>query len=486
MEFDFMLVVYPIVALVALFLIIKIINLRVVVPPDEVHIVQSARATKSYGRSRTVQVSGDGEQHTTQGNTYYAWPSWIPGLGVKVSKLLVSIFQLNLQDYIAYDKDRVPFELDLTAFFRIFDTNMAAERVKNIDELKVQLVNILQGSARKILANAPIDGPDGILGNRSIFGEEFTKEVKEQLKDWGTIPVKNIELMDIRDIEGSTVIHNIQAIKQSEISKMSRIAVADNGREASEREIEAQRQVDIASQEAEEQVGIRTADKTAKVGIAEQKSKQNIADEAKTTAEKNMAVVLVNQVRQADIDKEVQVVKANQAKEVKVIDADAAATARVREAEGSKDAAVAIATGDKEAKLLAAVGIEAVGRAEGAAETARLLAPVTTQAQLAKDLGDNKPYVEYLVNIKQIDANQAVGIAQAQALKEAMANADIKVIANTGANGGVNGGINSVKDLFSSSGGTSLGAMLEAIQQTPQGKRLFNILDGGKGDEKAA
>ena len=44
---------------------------RRVVATNEVHIVQSAKRTTSYGKD------------TTNGNTYYQWPSWIPQLVVR-------------------------------------------------------------------------------------------------------------------------------------------------------------------------------------------------------------------------------------------------------------------------------------------------------------------------------------------------------------------------------------------------------------------
>lgn len=44
------------------------ITLRRVVPTNEVHIVQSAKKTTSYGKD------------TGNGNTYYEWPSSLPSL----------------------------------------------------------------------------------------------------------------------------------------------------------------------------------------------------------------------------------------------------------------------------------------------------------------------------------------------------------------------------------------------------------------------
>ena len=180
-------VVIAIVILVALFL-------RRVVPTNEVHIVQSGKSTVSYGKDHN------------SGNTYYEWPSWIPVVGIVKIVLPVSVFDEDLESYEAYDKGRLPFVVDVKAFFRITDSNVAAQRVSSFDELRNQLRAILQGAVRTILASADIEE---IMQGRSQFGEQFTKEVEAQLTNWGVSTVKNIELMDIRDSVSTHVIKNI-------------------------------------------------------------------------------------------------------------------------------------------------------------------------------------------------------------------------------------------------------------------------------------
>ncbi len=430
-----------------LFLIIKIVNYRSVVPTNSVHIVQSSSRRTSYG--------GGPANH----NTYYAWPSWLPVIGVRITVLPVNVFTLNLNNYAAYDNDRVPFELDLAAFFRISDSNMAAERVSNFSELQGQLDVIVKGAARKILANSPIDE---ILGNRSIFGDKFTEEVTGQLTEWGVAPVKNIELMDIRDAEDSKVIANIMAKKKSLIESQSRIEVAVNLQKAQEAEIEANKVVGIRQQEADEAVGIRKAQKDQQIGINNQKAEQAIKDEEAKTAEKQVAVQTVMEVGKANIAKNVQTVAAEQSRDVAKITADGTKARTVTEAEGAL-----------EARKLNAQGIEAEGAAQGAAETAKLMAPVTTQIALADKIASSEGYQNYLVRVREIEAGQAVGVEQAKALERA----DIKVIANAGT---PSGGIDSVRELFSAKGGTQLGAMLEAIRNTDAGKKILDGLNGGK------
>lgn len=442
------LVVAGVIATILVLATIWIISLRRVVSTNEVHIIQSSRKTVSFGKDQEA------------GNTYYEWPSWIPLIGIQVIKLPVSVFSLRLRDYEAYDNGRLPFVLDLEAFFRIDNSNIAAQRVAHFQELNGQLTSILQGAARTILASKSIEE---IMQGRSEFGVAFTEEVNEQLKAWGVTTVKNIELMDIRDSRDSQVIQNIMEKKKSEIDRESRVVVAENRKAAENAEIDAQREVEINRQLAEKQVGIKTAEKEKEVGIAIEKSQQEIKEQQKVTTEKAMEIARVEQVKQAEIAKDVNVVRAEEVKQTEIV-----------KAEGEKQKTVLIAEGQLEAEKRNADAILVKGQATAESEKLLQLAPVEAQIVLAKEIGENQNYQQYLITIRQVEAAQMVGVEQAKALEKA----DIKVIAN---NGSVTGGINSLGELFTSQGGTNIGALLEGMSQTPAGKALMDkIVGGGK------
>lgn len=427
------------VVLVALWLFLAMC-FRIVVPTNDTHIVQSAKSTTSYGKGEAA------------GNTYYKWPSWVPRFGVKTIVLPVSVFDVDLDAYAAYDKGRVPFQVDVMAFFRITDSNMAAQRVHNYEELKLQLQGVLQGACRTILAQSEIEE---ILEGRGKFGEMFTKEVDLNLSQWGVQSVKQIELMDIRDAHNSKVIENIMAKKKSLIEMQSRTEVANNIRTAQLAEIAAKQEVQTREQEAIEKVGIRTAEKDQRVGISNEQAKQEVYAQAATTAQRQMAIQQVNDVRAAEIEKDVQVVAAEQEKRKTII----------------------VAEGQLEQARLNAQGIELEGKAKGVAEQAVLMAPVNTQIELAREIGSNAGYQTYLVQIRQIEAVEEVGIKQAEALKAA----EIKVIAN---GGNVPEGMKSVLDLFSAKGGTAVASMVEAAAQMPVVGQILKKVNGeGRGAE---
>ena len=445
-----LLVVALVLAVFGLVLFFWTIALRRVVPVNEVHIVQTRKNTVSYGKGFAS-------------NTYYEWPSRIPLIGLTRVTLPVSNFSIDLPDYAAYDKERVPFLVHVMAFFRISDSNTAAQRVASFEELKEQLTAIVQGSVRTVLAAHEIDQ---IMLDRSRFGEAFTKEVQPQLGGWGVEAIKNIELMDIRDSKESEVIQNIMAKRTSGIERESRLVVADNTRQAEMAEIAAKREIEMSRQQAAEQVGLRTAEKEKNVGVANEQASQQVKVQQRETAAKDMDVTQVKNVRSAEINREVAVITAAQAKEVAIVQADAAKQVAIVSAEGSKQQTVLTAEGQLEAAKRNAEGIAVEGNAKGSAETAILMAPVDAQIKLAEKIGSDQGYQNYLLGIRNIEAAQAVGTAQAEALK----SADVKVISNAGT---PSKGLSSVMDLFSADGGTAIASMLEGLAQSPEGKKLL-------------
>jgi flotillin len=137
-----------------------ILSLRRVVPTNQVHIIQKGSETISYGKG----------SKESRGNVYYEFPSWIPKFGVTKTILPVSVFDVSLNDYEAYDIGRLPFLVDIKAFFRVNDSNVAAARISSFNELKTQITDIVRGAVRSIMANAELAGFKSIkTGNTNAF-----------------------------------------------------------------------------------------------------------------------------------------------------------------------------------------------------------------------------------------------------------------------------------------------------------------------------
>jgi len=451
---------------------------RVVVAPSEVHTVQSANERVSYGTVNKAKlmegVDADTEWDIPEmkGNSYYRFPEWWPKVGVTVVEMPLSVFSVDLMRYSAYDLNKVPFEVDIMAFFRIANPAIASERIESFDELHGddgQLNAILQGSARKLLASYTIER---IMHERKELSEAFTSEVRDQLKEWGVVTVKDIEIMDIRDPadDSSKVIHNIQAMEQSRIERESRVVVADNMKQAEVSETVAKRDADIAVEQASQQVGERQAEKTRMIGVADEQAQQSIQAEAKTTKEREMDVIKVAEVKQAEIDKDVNVVKANEEKEVTVVGSEAEREQQRIVAEGYKDETVLKSEGDLAQETNRATGIQLVGEAEADAKRLLNMADVEPELTLAEGIGENPGYQSFLNTEKAINANRDVGVAAAGALEKG----DLKVIVNGGS---ANEGVNGLMGLFDgSAGGTQLGAIIDGALNTEGGAALLNRL----------
>lgn len=448
-------------AFLVLFAIFLAFVLRRVVPTNMVHIVQRGKSTTSYGKGKEA------------GNVYYEWPLSVPVVGVTVTRFPESVFDVRLDNYEAYDVGRLPFVVDIVAFFRVEDSETAAQRVASFEELTHQLKSVLQGAVRTILSTNKLEE---IMQDRAKLGAEFTAEVNHQLKEWGVTTVKSIEFMDIRDSAQSKVIANMMAKEQSRIEMESRITVAENLREAELKEIDADRTVEVQKQDAQQQLGIRTAEKDRAVGIADEQTRQQVLTESKVTAERQMEVQKIKDVKTAEIAKDVAVVKAEQDREVLVVKSEVEKRQTVIAAEAKKEQTQVVAEGDLAAAQNEATGLKAIGEAKAAAEAAILLAPVTAQVTLAKEIGENPGYQTYLTTIEQIKAGQAVGVEMAQALK----SADLKVIANAG---DVQTGVSSLGGILSPSGGTAIAGALSALAQLPEGKALVERLTGGAAED---
>ena len=466
---------------VVVVLVLYILGLRRIVPTNEVHIVQRNQQTVEYGKGMK------------SGNVYYQIPAWIPRFGVVVSKLPSTIIDVTLNKYEAYDKERLPFVVEIKAFFRIDNFATAASRVFTVNELKEQLTSIVQGAARSILAKEYLED---IMSKRSEYGQAFTDEVASQLKEWGVVAVKNIELMDIKDSDHEEVIANIMMKKKSAIEMERRVEVAKNLQTAQESEIKAKQEIQLKQQDADREVGLRRAQVEKEVGIANQKQEQEVQAEAKVTAEKQMEVKRVKEIQAAEIEKQAAEVKANQDKEVtkvnaeaQVIQAEANKKVQVTNATATKEQTVLQATAEKEkielqaeatktsielkadADLKAATneakGIKLKGESTASARDLLEKAQVAGQIELFEKVNKDAEYQDFLVRQRQVEAMEKIGIEQAKALT----NANVQVYA---AGSNAVDGLSNASKLISPESGLNLSSMIETLRATPAGNDLVN------------
>lgn len=471
------------IAIIIVAIILVSLLFRVVVSTNEVHIIQTSKKSIPYGKGEAA------------GNVYYNFPAWFPFIGVSRIILPVSNFNVLINDYAAFDENKVPFLVDVASFFRINNPTEAAQKISSFAELKDQLRLILSGSIRSVFATKPIIS---IMEDREAISELFNQSVISQLSSWWVESVKAVEIMDIKDDYNSNVIKNIKDQKSSEIEKNSRIEIAMNQKEAEIAEIEAQKEASIIAENAKREIGQKEAERERLVGIAKEQSQQEIAAEAKITAEKELEVKQVEAVRMAEIAKKEAEIKAEQDKNVMATAAEAKKIEKVTNAEAlkleqEKKAEADLFTEAKNAEwdlvrmtknaegnyitmAKNAEGIHKEGEANAEATRLMEIAKVSWQIELAEKISEKPTYMEYLQMIEAIKASEKVGVSRSTALEKA----EMKIMANSN---NVDDGVNNMLELFSSKWGTSIGSMLENLNNTELGRELISKFMKSKKEE---
>ena len=262
------------------------------------------------------------------------------------------------------------------------------------------------------------------------------------------------------------------------IEKESRVEVANNIKEARMAEIEANQLTDIREQEANKLVGLKTVENEREVAIGQEKANQLVKEQEKITHDKAMEVVRVQEVKKAEIEKQAQIIKAEQEQKTVEIAAEAQKNAQIKSAEADKESKFLEAAALLEMKDKESQGVQKMGTAEAEALRLKELAPISAQIELAKEIGENQGYQTYLVSIRQIEANQAIGIEQAKAIS----TADLKIIAN---GGNVENGVGKIGEIISTKGGMNIGSMLEGLANTEVGKNIMDkFLNKKRPEEK--
>jgi len=298
------LIVWPVWIIIAIVFIIIAINLRKVVPTNEVHILQKWKRTITKWK------------WFDQWNVYYNFPQWVPWFGISVTKLPLYVFDIKLETYQAYDNGKIPFDVDVTAFFVIKDPELAAKRVANFDELRDQLKEIVKWSIRKTLSQYDIQK---IMEARWDLATKFYEEITQAVKEWW-VDLKNIEFMDIVDAEWFEVIRNllekkrkaIEAESKNEVSKRNRdieIVEAQAKKEAEVKKIENEKEAQLAQIEADKLTRTQEVEKEKLIRLQEEESKKQVYEKQKETKQKELDIRLLEQEKEAEIQKEKQRLK---------------------------------------------------------------------------------------------------------------------------------------------------------------------------------
>lgn len=371
------------------------INLYRVVPINEAHI-------RIMNNKREVFSSREGSQ-----SSY-----WVIPFITKLHKLPLSNLAIPVNDVKLNDKDMAKFVCDIMCFINISNLDLAAERLTLTDasdeigfdftRLSEDLRAIMESICRTVTTKQTIID---IYMNRQLLDEAITKEVQAVFPKWG-IALVDLELKDIKDFQGSTIIADIEQKVASEKRRDALIRIATTTKEA-----------ELARAESEEVWQTRQVLRDKNVGIAIQEKDKEIAEKA---SEANMT--------QVEAERKLVVGRAE-----------------IKKAEMEQ-----LAGGEKLKATLEAEGeankINQIGKAEATVIQTKKEADAAGTLKLAEAL---KKFDDTSINVKMIDVQKEIMIAKFNAFGQALSKAEIKWILsgdnagkvlglNLDANGGAN------------------------------------------------
>jgi uncharacterized membrane protein YqiK len=408
--------------LIAVIVVFIISRSYTVVKVHEAHIVVRRKGRKVY-------CSRQGEK-----SAYW----YVPYL-MQRSILPLENIKLVIPNIPLRDVDMAKFAGDVRCWLNIENPDLAAEKLGRVETDETSSFPALQADVKDLIeavarnSSMKMDVVN-IMKDRDKFSQIVKDEVAPILKaEWG-IKIAGLEVIYFRDIEGYTVIKDIEARQAKLIETETRKQLADYEKNAAIVEAIANQEKESQKAEAEETYRIRQIQKDQKIGQSEQEKQQEIARATQQANKQTIEANRVLTVGQADINKQATVVQA-----------EGEAQANIKKAEGQS----------QYTKL--------TGFAEADVNKQKLLAEAEGTEKKALAL---KQYNEAGLSLEVIRANQAIKQAQFAALGEGLKVAKINLVTS--------GESNILGIPVSAETGADLGAMLVALSN--QGIDVTDLL----------
>lgn len=315
------------------------IGLYRVVPPDEAH-VRVMFDKKELFWSRVV-MDKDGK---TPSDEQPKHSYWVVPFVTQVSKLPLTNIRIDIGDVKLNDSNMAKFQCDIVCFVTIKDPVLAAERtgitvetsrfeghVTGIEDLAKDFSAIMESIGRTVATKQTILD---IYKDRQKLDEAVTKEVQTVFPRWG-LELVDLEIRDLKDVPGSTIIQDIEKKQAATISADARVQVASENRRAAVAEAAATKESEVAKAEAEQeyrtkqieaQQNIQTKQADANKAVAE---RQAIANQSTVDAESKLTVGRA-EIEKKKIEQEADAAKIKRLREA---DAEAAYTLQTKTAE---------------------------------------------------------------------------------------------------------------------------------------------------------
>jgi flotillin len=393
-----------------------------VVPPNQAHVIVS--------RSKGKKVYCTREGTTYAGSSYWKIPFIQQRSIIPLENLQLKIDGISLRD-----QNMAKFLGDVVAWLNIVDPLIAAERISgkiDLTEINSDVHNVIQAVTRnESMYSTVID----IMKNRKDFSQRVESSVNNELKEWG-MKVIELEVIHFTDVQGYTVISDLEKRQATIINVETRKTVAQQNKEAEIVESFSRKEAEI--QKALNEKSYREAQIATQegIGIREQEKLMTIAQKTQEANIKTVEAEKANTVGRALITKEATITEAE-------------GVARATYAKGQAEAQVDQTKGEAKAAVTQAVGLAEAMALNKRAEALKL-------------------YNEAGIGLEIINATKTVSIETAKAYSEALKAAKITVYS-----GGGDGGMFDLKSSF------NMGAFTNVLKE--QGFDVEKILEGVAG-----
>ncbi len=468
----------------------------------------------------TNRIIAPGEYKKVPRKQNPEYPSY--GKFTRIHKLPLANLNISVEGIKLNDSKMAEFLCDVTLFVRIGNPMRAAERTNmsqekdmyegrrdangNIDVSSTQLardfIAILEAVLRTTATQQTILE---IFQDRQKLQQSVAKQVIDVFPAWG-LELTNLEIKHIRDVQGSTIIHDIERKIAAEINADAEVKVATEDKRARVAKAEMDRDAKLAEYSAQETAGKREKEKEQVLGIAEQQKQKEIQLKTLDTNAQTVEAKRKLNVGNAEIEKQVTITNAEAQKQQTILNAEAAKEQTIRQAEAAKSAAVLAAEAARQRAELEGAGQKAretsIGEGEGAkaraigegeASATRVRGEAEGAAIKARKVGDaegterlavaQQKYGEaagqQALEAKKIDVAKDVAIAYANAAAEFGKNATVNVVTGDSKDilsGGIFGKLG-----FGAKEGAALAQMAQTLGTTPEelAKGIASVLPTG-------
>jgi len=422
-EGDIFLVSTIIVIVIAL-IIIVIAKSYTVVPAHEAHVVVSR------GKGRRLFYSRDEKAKSAY---------WHVPVIQQRAVLPLENIQIQINNIPLRDKDMAKFSSDVRCYLNIFDPVLAAERLGEVEHgetgigfpaIEKDVKDLIEAITRN--ASMAMD-VFAIMKQRDQFSQEVENRVNEELKGWG-LKLIDLEVIHFTDIEGYTVIKDLERRQSKVIETETRKQIAEYEKEASIVESVTNKEKELQRAQNEEEYRSRQIEKDQKIGERQKLSDQMVARAELEANKEKVEATRALTVGTAEVSKEAKIVEA---------EGDAESTKK----RGGATAEVTKMTGFAEADVTKQ---KAFAEAEGTEKKAVAL----------------KQYTDAGLSVEMIRAQVDIKRAQFSALAEGLKVAKINLVTS--------GESNILGIPVSAEMGADFGAMLVALQN--QGVDITDLM----------